>query len=207
MKCTKHPEVDYTKCPCSKRKANSEYNRNNWNCLTLSRFKNTRQNDLLWRTTATKILEERNIDGIFPSVCVTPLPELISCSDGWAHFWYVINCLVCLYFLSLSLSPFLLPFTCFCVLLIYTPLSQCVSLSFTWELEVWNVMWCRADGQQSGVGCVWNRACLPMRGARPYFNPGFSGGAACSRWGHCTAPCINNSRRARESGGVCLPAQ
>lgn len=127
----------------------------------------------------------------------------------WLSTFLICNKLSCLslFSLSLSLSPFLLPFTCFCVLLIYTPLSQCVSLSFTWELEVWNVMWCRADGQQSGVGCVWNRACLPMRGARPYFNPGFSGGAACSRWGHCTAPCINNSRRARESGGVCLPAQ
>lgn len=51
------------------------------------------------------------------------------------------------------------------------------------------------------------RACLPLRGARPHFNPGLSGGAARSRWGHCTAPCINNSPRARESGGVCLPVQ
>lgn len=56
-----------------------------------------------------------------------------------------------------------------------------------------------------GPGCL--RACLPLRDARPLSNPGFSGGAACSRWGHCTAPCINNSWRARESGGVCLPAQ
>lgn len=51
-------------------------------------------------------------------------------------------------------------------------------------------------------------ACVsPIEGARPHFNPGLSGGAARSRWGHCTAPCINNSPRARESGGVCLPVQ
>lgn len=82
------------------------------------------------------------------------------------------------------------------------------------------MMWWRADRQQSVAvvvfrcvacvcvcrpGCL--RACFPLRGARPHFNPGFGGGAARSRWGHCTAPCINNSRRARESGGVCLPAQ
>lgn len=84
-------------------------------------------------------------------------------------------------------------------------------------------MWCGGKGKAAemwqcwcfGISCVcvcWCepmclRACLPLRGARPHLNSGFSGGAACSRWGHCTAPCINNSRRARESGGVCLPAQ
>lgn len=71
---------------------------------------------------------------------------------------------------------------------------------------------CGGAGVSGGSGacvCVLLclRACLPLRGARPRVNPGSGGGAARSRWGHCAAPCINNSRRARESGGVCLPAQ
>ena len=82
-------------------------------------------------------------------------------------------------------------------------------------------MWWGGDRTGSGVWRCWCfgvsgacvcvllclRACLPLRGARPRVNPGSGGGAARSRWGHCAAPCINNSRRARESGRVCLPAQ
>lgn len=56
------------------------------------RFKNTRQ---------TITVKMRKLDGIFSS-CNTPLAEVISNSDGWAHFWSLINCLSCLQFLFLS---------------------------------------------------------------------------------------------------------
>lgn len=140
-----------------------------------------------------------------------PLPGLICHSVGWAQ--------------SRLLPPRAHPPTFSPLFLIYTPL-RCCHAPLRFKGVTCDVM---ASGRaaECGGGHIYlsisvceglrwepGRFCMRVLPAERcqadhtwILTLAAAAAAARSRWGHCTAPCINNSQGAGESGGVCLPAQ
>lgn len=111
-------------------------------------------------------------------LCNTTTPAYLSLR--WLST-FVINCLGCLYF-SPSLSFLVTLHLLLCASPFQTSIFPIGDSQFCLKIRGVN---CDvvASGQVAalvfrGVGCVCVRACPLLRGARPHFNPGFSGGAA-----------------------------